>query len=127
MLTEQKQILFLCFLLLNRLCLQYAEDQHSLDSSNRYNGMLDALRKIYKTEGFRGLYRVSIRVFTNLFFLIILLVFIPLVEKRGNVLIVFSFFDSIFVSFVVGICTRTARSVSWCLAIYDLRRDEDLL
>ncbi|KAK7603613.1 hypothetical protein V9T40_003612 [Parthenolecanium corni] len=40
-----------------RLCLQYAEDQHSLDSSNRYNGMLDALRKIYKTEGFRGLYR----------------------------------------------------------------------
>ncbi len=62
MLPEQKQILSLCFLLLNRLCLQYAEDQHSLESRNRYNGMLDALKKIYKTEGMRGLYRVSIRV-----------------------------------------------------------------
>ncbi|XP_065212502.1 solute carrier family 25 member 32 [Planococcus citri] len=39
-----------------RLCLQYAEEQHSL-KNYRYNGMLDALRKIYNTEGVRGLYR----------------------------------------------------------------------
>lgn len=40
-----------------RLCLQYAEEQHSFEKSNRYNGMLDALKKIYNAEGIRGLYR----------------------------------------------------------------------
>lgn len=82
MLAEQKQILFLCFLLLNRLCLQYAEDQHSLDSSNRYNGMLDALRKIYKTEGFRGLYRVSIQGFYVVFFSSLSFLFLLLEEEK---------------------------------------------
>ncbi|KAK2586400.1 hypothetical protein KPH14_010687 [Odynerus spinipes] len=39
-----------------RLCLQYAGDVH-LSESKRYNGMMDALRKIYRTEGIRGLYK----------------------------------------------------------------------
>lgn len=39
-----------------RLCLQYAGDVH-LAESKRYKGMMDALQKIYKTEGIRGLYK----------------------------------------------------------------------
>ncbi|XP_029155340.1 mitochondrial folate transporter/carrier [Nylanderia fulva] len=39
-----------------RLCLQYAEDVN-IAESKRYRGMIDALRKIYKTEGIRGLYK----------------------------------------------------------------------
>ncbi|XP_025152811.1 mitochondrial folate transporter/carrier isoform X2 [Harpegnathos saltator] len=39
-----------------RLCLQYAEDV-KLAESKRYRGMMDALKKIYKTEGIRGLYK----------------------------------------------------------------------
>lgn len=42
-----------------RLCLQYTSDIR-LDESKRYSGMFDALGKIYRTEGFRGLYKVSI-------------------------------------------------------------------
>lgn len=38
-----------------RLCLQYDD----LTESKRYKGMVDGLSKIYKTEGIRGLYRVS--------------------------------------------------------------------
>lgn len=41
-----------------RLCLQYAEDV-KLAESKRYRGMVDALKKIYKTEGIRGLYKVN--------------------------------------------------------------------
>lgn len=41
-----------------RLCLQYGSDI-PLPSNKCYNGMMDALVKIYKTEGVRGLYRVS--------------------------------------------------------------------
>lgn len=41
-----------------RLCLQYAEDVN-LAESKKYRGMVDALKKIYKTEGIRGLYKVS--------------------------------------------------------------------
>ncbi|XP_012232309.1 solute carrier family 25 member 32 [Linepithema humile] len=39
-----------------RLCLQYAEDVN-LAESKKYRGMVDALKKIYKTEGIRGLYK----------------------------------------------------------------------
>lgn len=39
-----------------RLCLQYEE---SLTDTKRYKGMVDGLMKIYRTEGVRGLYRVS--------------------------------------------------------------------
>ncbi|XP_034937470.1 mitochondrial folate transporter/carrier [Chelonus insularis] len=39
-----------------RLCLQYNNDV-GLSESKRYSGMLDALGKIYRTEGVRGLYK----------------------------------------------------------------------
>lgn len=39
-----------------RLCLQYMDDKH-LPETLRYNGMIDAIKKIYRTEGVRGLYR----------------------------------------------------------------------
>ncbi|XP_008544650.1 mitochondrial folate transporter/carrier [Microplitis demolitor] len=39
-----------------RLCLQYNNDV-LLDESKRYSGMVDALKKIYRTEGIRGLYK----------------------------------------------------------------------
>lgn len=38
-----------------RLCLQY-ENKADLTSTKYYRGMVDGLRKIYRTEGFRGLY-----------------------------------------------------------------------
>lgn len=40
-----------------RLCLQYG---HDIDGTpqTRYKGMIDALSKIYRHEGIRGLYRV---------------------------------------------------------------------
>lgn len=41
-----------------RLCLQYADDM-KLAESKKYRGMVDALKKIYKTEGIRGLYKAS--------------------------------------------------------------------
>lgn len=41
-----------------RLCLQYMDDKH-LPETLKYKGTVDAIRKIYRTEGFRGLYRVS--------------------------------------------------------------------
>lgn len=41
-----------------RLCLQYGGmDEHAVDASKRYVGMVDALRKVYHYEGIRGLYR----------------------------------------------------------------------
>lgn len=44
-----------------RLCLQYGRDMQSAET--RYNGMIDALAKIYRQEGVRGLYRVrNIRI-----------------------------------------------------------------
>lgn len=42
-----------------RLCLQY--DGETKLPHNRYNGMFDALSKIYRAEGIRGLYSVSIK------------------------------------------------------------------
>ncbi|XP_045447187.1 mitochondrial folate transporter/carrier [Melitaea cinxia] len=39
-----------------RLCLQYSEE-HTIAEHKRYNGMIDGLTKIYRTEGVRGLYR----------------------------------------------------------------------
>lgn len=42
-----------------RLCLQYGSEI-SVSSSKCYQGMTDALIKIYRTEGLRGLYRVSV-------------------------------------------------------------------
>lgn len=41
-----------------RLCLQY--DASTTDKSGQYRGMVHALRDIYKQEGIRGLYRVSV-------------------------------------------------------------------
>lgn len=43
-----------------RLCLQYSPETELPQS--RYNGMMDALAKIYRVEGIRGLYRVSVSV-----------------------------------------------------------------
>lgn len=43
-----------------RLCLQYGRENEL--PQNRYNGMCDALAKIYRVEGVRGLYRVSLIV-----------------------------------------------------------------
>lgn len=43
-----------------RLCLQYGnEDAYIARGGQFYYGMSDALVKIYKSEGIRGLYRVS--------------------------------------------------------------------
>ncbi|KYQ53417.1 Mitochondrial folate transporter/carrier [Trachymyrmex zeteki] len=39
-----------------RLCLQYADDVN-IAESKKYRGMVDALKKIYRTEGIRGLYK----------------------------------------------------------------------
>lgn len=44
-----------------RLCLQYKEDVN-LPESKRYNGTIDAIRKIYITDGIRGFYKVSLSV-----------------------------------------------------------------
>lgn len=44
-----------------RLCLQYGGET----PQTRYNGMLDALAKIYRDEGVRGLYRVCINTYKN--------------------------------------------------------------
>lgn len=41
-----------------RLCLQYGSEV-PLSNDKCYKGMMDALIKIYRTEGVRGLYRVS--------------------------------------------------------------------
>lgn len=41
-----------------RLCLQYGTEV-PVASNKCYKGMTDALVKIYRTEGVRGLYRVS--------------------------------------------------------------------
>lgn len=48
-----------------RLCLQY---DNNIDAKNdkRYRGMVDGLTKIYRTEGFRGLYSVSLIIFNAL-------------------------------------------------------------
>lgn len=47
-----------------RLCLQYDGPRDAtlapLENRNRYGGMVDGLRKIYKYEGVRGLYKVSV-------------------------------------------------------------------
>lgn len=43
-----------------RLCLQYGPESLA-NNSQSYNGMGDALVKIYRTEGVRGLYRVSLK------------------------------------------------------------------
>lgn len=40
-----------------RLCLQYSGE--NIAENMRYRGMVDGLSKIYKNEGFKGLYRVS--------------------------------------------------------------------
>lgn len=42
-----------------RLCLQY-DNTIDASSDKRYRGMVDGLMKIYRTEGFRGLYSVSL-------------------------------------------------------------------
>lgn len=49
-----------------RLCLQYGRDMQTPET--RYNGMIDALAKIYRQEGVRGLYRVRKRTHTHFTF-----------------------------------------------------------
>jgi solute carrier family 25 folate transporter 32 len=44
-----------------RLCLQY-DDVAKVPNDKQYRGMVDGLLKIYKTEGFRGLYAVSLLI-----------------------------------------------------------------
>lgn len=39
-----------------RMCLQYSGDS-ALPESRRYSGIIDAVRKIFKTEGFKGFYK----------------------------------------------------------------------
>lgn len=46
-----------------RLCLQYGRDYEA--PHTRYKGMLDALAKIYREEGVRGLYRVCTNIYKN--------------------------------------------------------------
>ncbi|KAG8224428.1 hypothetical protein J437_LFUL001378 [Ladona fulva] len=52
-----------------RLCLQYGESPLSgavhLSESQSYNGMLDALKKIYTYEGIRGLYKIFLCFFSS--------------------------------------------------------------
>lgn len=43
-----------------RLCLQY-DNNIDFKNDKRYKGMVDGLMKIYRTEGFRGLYSVSLQ------------------------------------------------------------------
>jgi len=43
-----------------RLCLQVETQTSINENAKQYRGMLDALIKIYKSEGVRGLYRVSL-------------------------------------------------------------------
>lgn len=45
-----------------RLCLQYANDVN-MSESKKYAGMTDAFRKIWRTEGIRGLYKVGFLLF----------------------------------------------------------------
>lgn len=46
------------FVFFRRLCLQYNDDlPKKLGDNKNYTGMMDALSKIYKTEGIKGLYR----------------------------------------------------------------------
>lgn len=42
-----------------RLCLQYGSEVSLANNDKCYKGMTDAFVKIYRTEGVRGLYRVS--------------------------------------------------------------------
>ena len=48
-----------------RLCLQYETTPSANSSCVHYKGMSDALSKIYKFEGFRGLYKVVEFVFLS--------------------------------------------------------------
>lgn len=48
-----------------RLCLQYdGVATTAKDNRSRYGGMVDALSKIYKYEGIRGLYKVKFSDFS---------------------------------------------------------------
>lgn len=53
-----------------RLCLQYESEGTSSSSVKKYRGMIDALLRIYKEEGPKGLYRVNI-IFYFCFYLLI--------------------------------------------------------
>lgn len=51
-------ILFVTKTIFYRLCLQYGQETN-MYSNKEYIGMIDALKKIYKVEGMRGLYKVK--------------------------------------------------------------------
>lgn len=51
-------ILFVSNQIVYRLCLQYGQETN-MYSNKEYIGMIDALKKIYKVEGMRGLYKVT--------------------------------------------------------------------
>lgn len=84
-----------------RLCLQYGNVE-STPSNKCYKGVFDALGKIYRNEGVRGLYRVSIK--KKFFFL----------QKFGNF-------------FFAGASPRDVRGDPWCATIHDVRRNEEFL
>lgn len=81
-----------------RLCLQYDD---VAKNNKQYRGMVDGLLKIYKHEGFRGLYAVS---------------FFKLIRVQSQYL------PNNFLS--TGVCSWNVRSESWSNSVYDIRRDE---
>lgn len=84
-----------------RLCLQY-DNNIDTSSMKNYRGMMDGLFKIYRTEGFRGLYSVSLNAF---FF-----------KKTCLIFLIF-----------IGSCSWIVWSITWCITVYDIRRNEELL
>lgn len=86
-----------------RLCLQY-DNNIDAKCDKRYRGMMDGLAKIYRTEGFRGLYSVS------------LIQKLKTGWKSHNRYPLFT-----------GLRAGHVRSFSRCTSIYDLWRDEERL
>lgn len=81
-----------------RLCLQY-DNKADASNSKIYRGMIDGLLKIYKTEGFRGLYSVSFS-------------FLEIKKYELDTFLMFYKF--------LGVCTWHIRSISWRIAIHDV-------
>lgn len=90
-----------------RLCLQYGRDLEA--PQIRYNGMIDALAKIYRQEGVRGLYRVSIIIQHFLD--------VPVEISIKSLIDLNLHFNS-------GFHSGHVRCQPWCYSIYDVRRDE---
>lgn len=83
-----------------RLCLQYGNMENTA-SNKCYKGVFDALNKIYRTEGVRGLYRVSFPFFEN--------------------------FDCLLIRLIAGFSSWYVWGYAWCAAVHDLRGNEKFL